>query len=191
MLTKSQEEGEMGKKPRRMGRPPKPAKERMSEVIGIRLPPDLRAALEQSAKGSGQSIGQEVASRLRQSLGDRDEKTRALGLAIRHLSAALENLTGRHWHDGRWPLLVLSSGMSWVLATLAADEDNQPEEGHPCHGSDPEELGRLLGIATTRAMSRTLAENLASPLSAFSSQEDLSVLSEAGRVFGILRGEKK
>jgi hypothetical protein len=174
------------------GRPEKPPEERKSVMLTARIQPDLKAELERARKASGNTLGKEVAFRLRRSFTQRadawgDDYSRGLGLMVARITTWVQEATGKKWGEDRYTYAEILHCITSVLThpvMLPGGPIELPIDGLSRWAANPEvfrepgELGKQLAGTVIRDLFREAT----TPTAGEPINDDLP---RAGRLLGL------
>jgi hypothetical protein len=175
------------------GRPAKPPEERKKSVmLTARIQPELKADLERARKASGNTLGKEVAFRLKRSFTQRadawgDDYSRGLGLMVARIMTWVQEATGKKWGTDRYTYAEVLHCINAVLThptMLPGGPIVLPVDGLSRWSADPEifreagQLGKELAGVVIRDLFREATEPTAGELI----NDDLP---RAGRLLGL------
>jgi hypothetical protein len=110
------------------GRKPRGEFVGMTDALTIRMPRDVRRGVGREAERSGRSLSQEIARRLKDSLGLRDRIERefgpkhiyALGRLVGQMAKAIEVSTGKRWHEDAFTASALCRAIETLVFSVAS-----------------------------------------------------------------------
>ena len=120
-----------------MKKKPAAPREKKTEVLSLRLPPDIKQRLVEAKARSGRSINDEICERLTNSF----DPSAAI-VRIRYL---LEAKAGKGWQESPWVTQQLAAAAAQVIIDAGAKgEIVPPKIQNTAPGIDPENYGRSL-----------------------------------------------
>jgi hypothetical protein len=110
------------------GRKPRGEFVGMTDALTVRMPKDVRRGVEREAKRAGRSLSQEIARRLKDSLGLRDRIERELGpkhvyalcRLVGQMAQTVEMQTGQRWQDDAFTASALCHAIETFVFRVAS-----------------------------------------------------------------------
>jgi hypothetical protein len=115
------------------GRRPADPEDRNSEVIAVRVRPDVRRGLERLAKTRKRRLSGEIQRALDHWIvaGDRPSHSAALGRAVVWAAEVIEKGTGLSWRKDPWTALAVQCAVLIVAEHFAAKADGEASPAIP------------------------------------------------------------
>lgn len=152
----------MAKPKAKAGRKPKGEEHGLAAVppLTIRMPLDLRAALEATAAAEGRSLTQEIVLRLRNSIRerDRDQQSRALAFLLSETIDVIKGNTVEDWRGNPFAFAALRLAFETILERLQPPGPIEPPAFDPFGGDGPANAHAIILAAETP---ESLASNVA------------------------------